>query len=116
MSRDRRGEVQGSAKLSRLIEHLQPALHVGGHVHHENGPRQYGRTVSYALAQLVGPKATRYQPEGVNPMQRVTAGSIGLLDTESHAFEYIHDDWLAEVCGDEVDLAGILAATGPDPR
>ncbi|MFD0633435.1 metallophosphoesterase [Catenulispora yoronensis] len=30
-------EVQGSPKLTRLIEHLQPPLHISGHVHHENG-------------------------------------------------------------------------------
>lgn len=107
-----RGELQGSPKLSRLIERLQPALHVSGHYHHENGSRRYGRTVSYALAQLVGPKATQYRPEGVNPRQQVTAGSIGLFDTETHEFEYVHDDWLAEVSGDDVDLGAILAATG----
>ncbi|GAA2064761.1 hypothetical protein GCM10009839_90390 [Catenulispora yoronensis] len=110
MSRGFRGEVQGSPKLTRLIEHLQPPLHISGHVHHENGPRYYGSTVSYTLAQLVGPKSTRYKPEGVNPEQRVTDGSVGLLDTETRAFEYLHDAWLAEVHGDDVDLAGIVAA------
>ncbi|GAA1984496.1 metallophosphoesterase family protein [Catenulispora subtropica] len=108
MSHNRRGEVQGSPKMSRLIDHLRPPLHISGHVHHENGPRHYGPTTSYALAQLVGPKATRYQPEGVNPDQRVCDGSIGLLDTGTHAFEYLHDDWLAEVSGDTVDLDRIL--------
>ncbi|MER7754141.1 metallophosphoesterase [Kitasatospora sp. NPDC097643] len=113
MSRSRRGDVQGSARLSRLIEHLQPRLHVGGHYHHANGPRHYGRTESHALAQLVDPKLDRWQPEPVNPEQRITAGSIGVLDTETYAFEYVHDDWLAEVRGDDVDLAGIAALTGP---
>lgn len=108
LSHNRQGEVQGSPKLTRLIEHLQPPLHISGHVHHENGPRYYGRTVSYALAQLVGTKTARYHPGG-NPEQRVADGSVGLLDTETHEFEYLHDAWLAEVCGDEVDLAGIVA-------
>ncbi|NUR58203.1 MAG: hypothetical protein HOV87_05835 [Catenulispora sp.] len=110
LSLNRSGDLQGSLKLTRLIEHLQPPLHISGHIHRENGPRTYGPTTSYALAQLVGPKATPYQPEGVNPTQQIAAGSIGLLDTETLAFEYLHDPWLAEVCGDEVDLVGIVAA------
>lgn len=110
MSRDRRGSVQGSPKLSRLIEHLQPRLHVGGHYHHSNGPRRYGRTTSYALDQLVRPKATRWDPEPINPEQRVTAGSIGLFDTETGDFAYIRDEWLAEVKGDALDLADLVAA------
>lgn len=109
LSLDRQGEVQGSRKLTRLIEHLQPPLHISGHIHRENGPRRYGATTSYALAQLVGPKVTRYQPEGVNLTQRVADGSVGLLDTETLEFEYLHDAWLAEVCGDEVDLAGMVS-------
>ncbi|MEU8247919.1 metallophosphoesterase [Nonomuraea sp. NPDC048916] len=112
MSLDRHGNAQGSAKLSRLIEHLQPRLHVSGHYHHPNGPRRYGRTTSYALAQLVRPKATRWQPEPINPEQRVAAGSVGLFDTETADFEYIQDEWLAEVRGDHLDLAELVAATG----
>ncbi|HEX5595056.1 MAG TPA: metallophosphoesterase [Micromonosporaceae bacterium] len=111
MSRDRRGSVQGSVKLSRLIEHLQPRLHVNGHYHHANGPRRYGRTTSYALAQLIQPKATRWEPEPINPEQRVTAGSVGLFDTETGDFEYIHDEWLADVKGDALDLTELVTAT-----
>ncbi|MGW0202646.1 hypothetical protein [Nonomuraea sp. NPDC003201] len=45
----------------------------------------------------------------------MTAGSIGLLDTETGGFEYIQfeyiqDEWLADVKGDALDLAGLLAA------
>jgi Icc-related predicted phosphoesterase len=111
MSKDRRGEVQGSPKLTRLIEHLQPPLHVSGHYHHPNGPRQYGRTTSYALAQLVRPRASRWEPEPINPTQCVTPGSIGLLDTETGEFEYVDDAWLADVDGDALDLAALVAAT-----
>ncbi|WP_281424207.1 metallophosphoesterase family protein [Nonomuraea rhizosphaerae] len=110
MSHDRRGNVQGSPKLTALLEHLQPRLHVSGHYHHPNGPRHYGRTTSYALAQLVRPKSTRWEPEPVNPEQRVTAGSVGLLDTETGDFAYVRDDWLADVRGDALDLAGLVAA------
>lgn len=105
-----RGVSQGSAKLSRLIEHLQPRLHVGGHYHHQNGPRRYGSTVSYALADLVGAKTNRRTSQPVNPRQQIKPGSIGVLDTENYEFEYVHDAWLAEVSGDELDLAGFVDA------
>jgi hypothetical protein len=35
-------------------------------------------------------------------------GAIGLLDTGTNVFEYIHDDWLADVCGDHLDLAAFV--------
>ncbi|CUU55063.1 Predicted phosphoesterase [Parafrankia irregularis] len=111
MSRDRRGNVQGSPKLSRLIEHLRPRLHVGGHYHHSGEPRHYGPTTSYVLHQLVRPKATRWDPNPVNPEQRVTADSIGLFDTETGEFAYVRDEWLTEVSGDALDLAELVAAT-----
>ncbi|OHV37112.1 hypothetical protein BCD49_18195 [Pseudofrankia sp. EUN1h] len=110
MSRNYRGDVQGSTKLTRLLEHLQPRLHISGHYHHPNGPRVYGRTTSYALAQLVRPRVTRGESTPPNPEQRVTAGSIGLLDTDTDAFAYLDDDWLAEVHGDALDLAALVAA------
>ncbi|GAA4097511.1 metallophosphoesterase [Actinomadura miaoliensis] len=103
-----RGVVQGSAKMTRLIEHLQPRLHVSGHYHHENGPRHYGATTSYALSQLVYPRFAR-DATPLNPAQQVMPGSIGLLDTDTYAFEYIHDPWLAEVKGHPLNLADLLA-------
>jgi hypothetical protein len=48
-------------------------------------------------------------PDPANPEQRVAPGGIGLLDT--HTFEYIHDGWLADVCGDDLDLAGFIVAS-----
>jgi Icc-related predicted phosphoesterase len=105
MCQDWQGLTEGSPKLARLIEQLQPRLHISGHYHHENGPRQYGRTRSYALAELVYPKTNRRRPERANPGQAVAPGSIGLLDTQTQAFEYVHDEWLAGVCGDHIDLA-----------
>ncbi|GAA3769232.1 hypothetical protein GCM10022225_64960 [Plantactinospora mayteni] len=112
MCQDWHGRAEGSVKLARLIEHLQPRLHVSGHYHHENGPRRYGRTLSYALAELVYPKTSRRRPERANPEQQVARGSIGLLDTETYAFEYVHDGWLAEVSGDHFDLGGFVSPAG----
>ncbi|OLT13681.1 hypothetical protein BJF79_20060 [Actinomadura sp. CNU-125] len=80
-------------------------MHVSGHYHHENGPRRYGATVSYALGQLVQPKVKGGEP--FNPRQEVMPGSIGLLDTET--FEYVRDSWLADVRGDELDLVRLLS-------
>ena len=105
------GHTDGSPKLSRLIEHLQPRLHVSGHYHHENGPRRYGRTVSYALSVLVTPKTNKRGLEHANATQRVSPGSIGLFDTETGSFEYLHDDWLADVSGDHLDLARFLPSS-----
>jgi hypothetical protein len=115
MCQDWHGRTEGSAKLTGLIEHLRPRLHVSGHYHHENGPRRYGRTLSYALAELVYPRTNRRRPERANPEQRVASGSIGLLDTQTHAFEYIHDGWLADVCGDHLDLASLDERSGNAP-
>ncbi|MBT2206727.1 metallophosphoesterase [Actinomadura sp. NEAU-AAG7] len=103
-----RGVTQGSRKLSRLIEHLQPRLHVSGHYHHQNGPRRYGATVSYALAQLIPPKRDLRDSTPVNPRQQVAPGSIGLFDTRTLDFEYVHDSWLADVRGDRLDLAALI--------
>lgn len=109
-----RGTTQGSRKLTRLIEHLQPRLHVSGHYHHQNGPRRYGTTTSYALSQLVEPKVNWRDSTPINPQQQVTPGSIGLLDTRTDDFEYIHDPWLADIRGDHLDLASLISATHSD--
>jgi Icc-related predicted phosphoesterase len=109
LCQDGRGRTEGSAKLARLVAHLQPRFHVSGHYHHQNGPRHYGRTRSYALSQLVYPKANRWHPDQANPSQQVGPGSIALLDTQADTMEYVHDGWLAEVSGDHLDLRRLAA-------
>ncbi|MBE1532120.1 metallophosphoesterase family protein [Actinomadura algeriensis] len=106
-----RGTTQGSERMTRLIEHLQPRLHVSGHYHHENGPRRYGATTSYALGLLVPVKVNRRDSTPINPRQEVAPGSIALLDTETYGFEYVADPWLADVCGDRLDLAELVTTT-----
>lgn len=95
-----RGEVQGSPKISRLIERLRPRLHVSGHYHHTNGPRRYGRTTSYSLAQLVPPKQHPEDDRQGNPDQSVSPGSIALFEPDSGEFEYVDDAWLAHISGE----------------
>ncbi|MHA6630240.1 hypothetical protein ACU61A_32765 [Pseudonocardia sichuanensis] len=65
---------------------------------------------SYTLAQLVPPVRTKWSPEPVNPRQQVVPGSIALLDTDGYAVEYVHDGWLADVHGDDLDLTALLTA------
>lgn len=81
------GKTQGSAKIARAIAELGPRLHVHGHYHHRNGPRRYGPTTSYGLAQLV-------PPLDVNPDQDIGEGSVGVLDTTTLAFRYVPVDRL----------------------
>ena len=102
------GKVQGSKALTRLVEHLQPRLHVSGHYHHINGPRTYGTTTSFALANLVDAKRKRYRAEPVNPRQRVSEGSISVLDTQTWTFRYVTDEWLDDISGDDIDLDAAL--------
>lgn len=102
------GRIQGSRRISRLIEHLQPRIHVSGHYHHADGPRSYGATRSWMLAQLVAPKSDRWGRKPPNPTQRVSPGSIGVLDRHAGTFAYVTEEWLAEIHGDELDLGAYL--------
>lgn len=70
--------IKGSVKLRTVIDDLQPRVHVNGHHHRADGPRQYGRTTSYALAQLVPPST-----------KQIEDGSIGVLDTQTYEFTYV---------------------------
>lgn len=108
MSTNWNGTVQGSHTITRLIEHLQPRLHVSGHYHHMNGPRLYGPTESYALANLVPPKRRRHGADPLNPEQRVAPGSVGVLDTATWKFRYVTEAWLDKIQGDDVDLDAAL--------
>lgn len=69
--------IEGSVKLRKVIDDLQPRMHVYGHYHRADGPRRYGRTTSYGLAQLVPPGTAS-----------VADGSIGVLDAETFDFHY----------------------------
>jgi hypothetical protein len=96
------GQTQGSQQLTDLIEQLQPRLHVSGHYHHENGPRHYGATMSYALAQFVAPVEHPADRRRDNPDQCVAPGSIGLLNVQTMAFEYVRDTWLSAINAESV--------------
>lgn len=112
MSASWNGRVQGSPAITELLERIQPRLHVSGHYHHINGPRSYGETTSFALANLVPAKVKRHHEGPVNPEQRVAPGSIGVIDTEEWVFRYVTDQWLESICGDEVDVDAALDRFG----
>lgn len=85
-----RGQAQGSPMISALIETLQPRYHVGGHYHHMNGPRNYGKTVYLGLCCLLHPLRR-------DPTRSVQPGSLALLDTETDEFRHITDGWLETI-------------------
>ena len=102
----RRGmEFGGSKRITTLIEHLQPWLHVGGHIHLVHGPRQYGDTTSYTVTMLVPPKTEKWSGDDLNPHQSVDRGALAIADTTTRSFEFVEDDWLDEIAGDDFDLA-----------
>ena len=84
-----KGKVQGSKKITHLIEQVQPKYLIAGHYHHMNGPRKYGRTIYMGLNILVPP--IRKEELG-----KVQAGSICVLDTVTNMLEFVTDEWLSE--------------------
>ncbi|MAG37667.1 MAG: hypothetical protein CL878_15640 [Dehalococcoidia bacterium] len=84
-----RGQVQGSRLMTQLIEHLQPAFHLGGHLHHLNGPLTFGPTTYLGLNGLT--PSARWHPEqtGLQP------GCLAVLDTEAQTLSPVTDPWLS---------------------
>lgn len=70
-----------------------------------NGPRVYGPTTSYPLANLVPRKRRRFGAEPLNPDQRVAPGSLGVLDTGTRTFRYVTYPWLDAISGDDLEAA-----------
>ncbi len=85
-----RGRVQGSMRITDLVERLRPAFHVAGHYHHLNGPLPCGRTTFLGLAQLV-PSATRHRE-----VRGLREGCLAVLDTEKGELWPVADAWLGE--------------------
>lgn len=104
-------ETGGSDRLSALIDHLQPWLHVGGHIH-QVFEQRIGATRSRTLNMLVPPASDRWTGETVNPQQHIADGALGLVDTNSRSFEFIEDAWLKHIPGDKLDLTLLAAELG----
>jgi hypothetical protein len=84
------GQVQGSRKVTQLIEKVQPRYHIAGHLHHMIGPEQYGRTAYLGLSSLL-PSPGRASLPAVQP------GSLAVLDTDANRIEFVTDAWVSEV-------------------
>jgi Icc-related predicted phosphoesterase len=83
-----RGQVQGSPKISALIQTIVPRYLIAGYLHHIIGPRQFGRTTYLGLNVLFNARSERHQVE---------PGSMVILDTIHNTLELVTDDWLSQV-------------------
>lgn len=84
-----RGAIHGSPLISRLVEHLQPTLHLAGHAHVLSGPHTFGRTTYLGLDCLVA--SPIWQPEA----RGLKAGCLAVLDTNTAGLWPVTDAWLA---------------------
>lgn len=82
------GQVQGSAKISNLIDQIQPKYLIAGHYHHMNGPRVYGNTKYLGLNVIIDLRQDVFG--------RVQAGSLAILDTVKDEVDFVTDDWLSK--------------------
>jgi hypothetical protein len=83
-----RGDVHGSAAISRLVERLGPRWHVAGHAHVLHGPRRFGPTVYLGVDCVVASPVWEPEKTGLQP------GCLAVLDTETAALEPVLDGWL----------------------
>lgn len=81
------GEVQGSKKITALIEKIQPKYLIAGHYHHVNGPRMYGDTTYLGLNVIIDLRQ--------DDLGRVQPGSFAILDTEKEDLRMVDETWLS---------------------
>ncbi|HEV8639092.1 MAG TPA: metallophosphoesterase [Chloroflexota bacterium] len=81
------GQTQGARAVTRLIETVQPAFHVAGHLA-LIGPQRFGGTTSLVLEGLSSSPLW-------NPSPYLQVGCLAVLDTTAGTLEPVLDDWLA---------------------
>ncbi len=83
------GQIQGSHSISQLVEQLQPAYHIAGHLS-LNLARKYGSTALLCLSDLL--YSVKWQPEakGLQP------GCLAILDSGTGALTPVNDSWMAD--------------------
>ncbi|MGH2731461.1 MAG: metallophosphoesterase family protein [Actinomycetota bacterium] len=86
------GQIQGSRRISALVEALEPRHHIAGHYHHLIGPRKFGRTTYLGLACLL------HAPSR-DPSRQVPSGAFVLLDTEEAEARFVTDRWVDGISG-----------------
>ncbi len=84
------GQIQGSRRISALVEALEPRHHIAGHYHHLIGPKKFGRTTYLGLACLLHPPSR-------DPSRQVPPGAFVLLDTEEARARFVADRWVDRI-------------------
>lgn len=82
------GKIQGSKKISYLIDNLKPKYLIAGHYHHMIGPINYGHTTYLGLNVLVDLRKDK-------ELKRVQSGSVAILDTDLNDLDFVTDEWLS---------------------
>lgn len=85
-----KGQVQGSKKITKLVEILQPKFLIAGHYHHMIGPQHIENTMYLGLSILVPPLRK-------DESRRVQPGSIAILDTKNNDLKFVTDDWMSSI-------------------
>ena len=85
------GRTQGSAKVRALVEALQPAYHIAGHLHHIIGPHRYGAATYLGISSLVA--SVRWNPDA----RGLLPGRLAVLDTATADLHAVTDAWLGAV-------------------
>lgn len=83
------GQVQGSRKISTLIEKIKPKYLISGHYHHLNGPKVYSETTYLGLNILVPPLRR-------DRSRKVQSDSIAILDTSLNTIEVLQEEWVSQ--------------------
>jgi hypothetical protein len=81
------GQIQGARAVTRLIESVQPAFHVAGHLA-LIGPRRFGATTSLVLDGISSSPLW-------NPSPYLQTGCLAVLDADRGRLRVVTDDWLA---------------------
>ncbi|HEY3186115.1 MAG TPA: metallophosphoesterase [Solirubrobacteraceae bacterium] len=81
------GQIQGARAVTRVLDAVQPAFHVAGHLT-LIGPRRLAAPVSLVLDGISASPLW-------SPSPYLQAGCLAVLDTDGPDLRVIADDWLA---------------------
>jgi Icc-related predicted phosphoesterase len=82
LCQDGRGRTEGSAKLARLVAHLQPRFHVSGHYHH---PKRPAPLRPHPLLRPIPACLPKSEPVAPRPGQPQPTGRAGQHRPAGHA-------------------------------
>jgi Icc-related predicted phosphoesterase len=84
------GEVQGSRKITTLLEAMQPKYLIAGHYHHAIDLQNIGATKYLGLNILIPPM--RKDKKGC-----VQQGSMATFDTDNGVLEFVRNDCFSQI-------------------